>query len=187
MMPDFDIHPDHCQLLAIDVQERFSTAIPSITAGQSTHRHLSQLLQASQIFELPTTLTEQVPAKLGPTIDSVKAQAAHATVLNKSAFSCLDDRPIREHLATVDRPQVLVAGIEAHICVLSSVADLRQRGYRVCVASDAIASRNPEHCAQAIASMRQLGALCLPTESLVMRLQRCADSETFRAISKLIR
>jgi len=81
----------------------------------------------------------------------------------------------------------VVCGIEAHVCVLATVADLLARGARVVVASDAVASRSDASRDHALAAMRDLGALVVPSESVIFRLQRQAGGEVFKAISKLVR
>ncbi|MDA3959854.1 MAG: isochorismatase family protein [Planctomycetota bacterium] len=184
---DFDLHRDDAQLLLIDVQERFSAAIPAIATGGACHRALSILLQGCQLLRVPILISEQVPDKLGPTPSDLRAYAPEAPVLAKSMFSSGDDYAQREALATNERPLVIIAGIEAHICVLATVDDLLRRGYRVVVAVDAIDSRMPANRDHAIATMRQLGAACVPVESILFRLQREAGVGAFREISKLVR
>ena len=94
---------------------------------------------------------------------------------------------LRQKLADHERDTIIVAGIEAHVCVLATVADLCQRGYNVIVAADAIASRNAEHVTLAMDAMRQLGALVLPCESILFRLQRQAGVGQFKALRGIIK
>ncbi|MHC5067652.1 MAG: isochorismatase family protein [Planctomycetota bacterium] len=183
----FDLRADRALTLVIDIQERFTAAIDAITEDGACAGALRALIQGSGHLQVPVVFSEQVPDKLGATLPYLRAAAADAPVHDKRHFSVVDDSDLRDHLADYDRPQVIICGIEAHICVLATAADLLSRGYQVIVASDAIASRNPAHRADAIASLRQLGALCLPVESILFRLQRIAEGDAFRALSRLVK
>lgn len=186
-MPDFDLRPEEACFLLIDVQEKFLGPIPSIAPDQPVGRMLGILLAGIQAFPLPIIACEQYPKGLGPTLPHLVNLLGTTPRLAKTAFSPLDDAPTLNALADLGRRQVIVAGIEAHACVLAGVTDLQRRGYQAIVAADAIASRNPEHAALAVMAMQQLGALCLPTESILLRLQRNAVGERFKKISALIR
>lgn len=184
---DFDLRPDDAQLLIVDVQERFTAAIPAIAADGACARTLEILIRGCALLAVPTLFSQQVPDKLGATCAPLRAAAPEAAIRDKRAFSCVDDDGIREYLAERERPLLIVAGIEAHVCVLATVDDLLRRGYRVAVAADAVASRSDAHRDHALACMRQLGALCVPVESILFRLQREAGVGAFREISRLVR
>lgn len=184
---DFDLHPDDTQLLLIDVQERFIGAIPSIAADAAVGRMLGILAAGCALLRVPTLISEQVPEKLGPTLVHLRSAASEAVIRSKAAFSCGDDPALLDALAERERPAVVVAGIEAHVCVLATVDDLLRRGYRVVVAVDAIDSRVPANREHAIVTLRQLGALCLPVESILFRMQREAGVGCFRELSKLVK
>ena len=115
------------------------------------------------------------------------ARSLAAPIFAKSAFSLSDDQKIRHYLAEQGKETIILAGLEAHVCVLSTVDDLLRRQYRVVVAADAIASRDEQARRDAIATMRALGASVVPTESILFRLQRDAAAETFRALSKIVK
>ncbi len=186
-MHAFDLTTDRTQLLVVDMQDRFRRAIPAIDCEQDCGRTTRILVAGAAALELPVLFTEQVPDKLGPTLPQLRAPCPEAPVLAKSAFSVLDDAACKQHLALTDRGTVIVAGIEAHICLLATVDDLLRHGYHTVVAADAVASRRADHCAEALTTMRQLGALVVPVESILFRLQRRAEGETFKTISQLIR
>ncbi|MFW5698479.1 MAG: isochorismatase family protein [Planctomycetota bacterium] len=186
-MHAFDLATDRSQLLVVDMQERFRRAIPAIDCEQDCGRNARILVAGAATLELPVLFTEQVPDKLGPTLSQLRAPCPDAPVLAKQAFSVLDDDACKQHLAAADRGTVIVAGIEAHICLLATVDDLLRHGYHTVVAADAIASRRGDHCSGALATMRQLGALVVPVESILFRLQRLATGASFKAISQLIR
>lgn len=186
-MPVFDCTADTAQLLVIDVQDRFCKAIPSIAEDGSCTAALTKLIKGCELMSVPITFSEQYPEGLGRTVTWLQDLTPTAACLPKNHFSCGDDEPLREHLAQLDRETVIIAGIEAHVCVLSTAADLLQRGYQVVVAADAIDSRLAENRTLAIDTMRQLGALVVPTETVLFRLHRRSDSPSFKELSRLVR
>jgi len=186
-MPDFDLRREDCRLLVIDMQERFRTIIPAIEADGACGSMCGKLLRGMGILDVPVLFSEQSPDKLGPTLPHLRECATDAPVLHKSAFSCCDDRAMVETLQDDSREWLVLCGIEAQVCVLATVDDLLRRGWNVVVAADAVASRNERHCDWALAAMRQIGALTLPCESILFRLQRDAGNEGFRELSKLIK
>lgn len=186
-MTHFDLYPHNSALLVIDVQEAFSKAIPDIDAKERCGHNAALLIQAAELLQVPVLFTEQYPKGLGHTLPHLRKLASGAAAMHKTAFSCADDTAIRSHLAEQQRDNVIICGIEAHVCVLATAADLLRRAYNVCIAADAIASRNPEHCRLAADAARDLGALLLPVESIVMRLQRDAAHDSFKALSRMIR
>ena len=179
--------PEDSQLLVIDVQQAFLNAIPIIAETATVGRRLIQLTTGCASLGLPITITQQVPTKLGPTLPGLLEVATGATTHDKSAFSVMADEALHRHLADTDRGTIIVAGIEAHICVLGSVADLLCHGYQVIVAADAVASRTPDHATMACTAMTQLGAVMVPVEAILFRLLGDATDPRFKTISSLIR
>lgn len=174
-------------LLVIDVQERFLKAVPTIAADQPCGRNCRILLQAAGLLAIPRLISEQYPSGLGPTLPHLVEAAPGVPRLGKMHFSCVEDPGLASAIDGLGRRQVVLAGIEAHVCVLTTAADLAARGYQVVLAGDAVASRDPTHVPMAIAAARDLGVLVLPTETIVMRWQRQAGGGAFKAISQLIR
>jgi nicotinamidase-related amidase len=183
----FSLDTASSALLIIDVQERFLKAVPGIAADQPIGRNCGILLQAAGLLGVPRLISEQYPAGLGPTVSHLAAVADGVPRLAKMHFSCLDDPEIAAMLDRLGRRHLVLAGIESHVCVLTTAADLRQRGYEVTVAGDAIGSRDPAHVPLAIAAMRDLGVLVVPSETIAMRWQRQAGVGAFKAIAHLIR
>jgi nicotinamidase-related amidase len=187
-MDRFDLHPASTAGLVIDVQERFLTAVPSIAADQPVGRRLHQLLAGLRLLHIPLLLSEQYPQGLGATLPAISAAAGdgHA-VAAKTHFSCIDDPALKQRFADMPHSHVIVAGIEAHVCVLGTVADLIAHGKWVVVAADAVASRDAQHTAWALEAMASLGALVLPVESILFRLQRQAGVGAFKQLSALVK
>lgn len=174
-------------LLIIDVQERFTGVIPAIAAGGLVAKNCRILLEAVRLLTIPAVISEQVPYKLGPTIAELIAVQGDAPRFSKSHFSAYDEPAIRHHLDGLKRSDVVLAGVETHVCVLATAADLLAAGWRVIIAGDAVASRNPEHRDQALIALRDLGALIVPVESIVFRWQRQAGVGAFKALSQLVK
>ncbi|MFW5828790.1 MAG: isochorismatase family protein [Planctomycetota bacterium] len=186
-MQVFECRADNCLVLMIDVQERFATAIPSIGPEGAVAAACERLLKGVDLLGVPTLMTRQYPQGLGDTLPRLQAAAPDAISRDKIAFSCLDDDIIKRLLADSDRDEIIVCGVEAHVCVLATVADALHHGYRVTVCADAIASRHPTNVDTATLAMRDLGALVLPVESVLFRWQGLAQGERFKALSKLVR
>ncbi len=187
-MPPFQLDAATSELLIIDVQERFAAAIPSIAPDQPVGRALGILIAGARLLHVPTRFSEQYVKGLGPTLPHLLAAAdPTAPRHEKLHFSCLDDPALGPALNQHPERTLVVAGIETHVCVLGTVADARAQGRSVIVAADAVASRNERNRDHALTAMRDLGALVLPVESILLRWQRCAGTGAFKAISALVR
>lgn len=187
-MDRLDLTAANTTILAIDVQERFVPAIPSIAESAPVGRAIRTLLAGAALLELPTVISEQYPKGLGATLPWLMAARPGAEVFAKTHFSCVDDPVLKRRLVD-DHPRthVVICGIEAHVCVLSTVADLISHGKWVVVAEDAVDSRQPSHRTAALQAMRDLGALTVPVESILLRVQRQAGTGAFKALSTLIK
>jgi nicotinamidase-related amidase len=174
-------------LLIIDVQERFTGVIPAIAGDGPVARNCRILLEAARLLAVPALISEQVPDKLGPTIAGLLAVQGETPRCSKAHFSAYAEPAIRDHLDGWQRSDVVLAGVETHVCVLATAADLLAAGRRVIVAGDAVASRNPEHRDLALIALRDLGALVVPVESIVFRWQRQAGVGVFKALSQLVK
>lgn len=172
------------QLVMIDVQEKLAAVMPPDELN-----HLIQqaevLLQAAKLLEVPVLITEQYPKGLGNTLPVLKA-LCDAKPIEKQAFSCVQVPQFSRQLVG-DRPQIILMGMETHICVLQTALDLIARGKQVMVVEDAVISRNPSNKRNALARMQAAGCVVTNTESVVFEWLRVAQGDTFKAISKLIR
>ena len=165
-------------LLVIDVQERLVAAMP---ARESMIRATNILLEAATRLEIPVTVTEQYPKGLGSTVAEVAANIpAGATRMEKTCFSGAD-------AVAQARPQVVIAGMEAHVCVLQTALELVASGREVYVVADAVCSRGEANYRNALDRMHDAGVIVTNTESVLFEWLRDAAHEQFRALSKLIR
>ncbi len=173
------------QLVLIDIQTKLVTAMQE-DAVQASIKNAGILAQAAQILFVPTLITEQYPQGLGSTVNELLVLLPNIKAVEKSAFSCVKDPKFSRQL-TRDRSQIVLAGMEAHICVLQTALDLIGTGKQVFVAEDAIISRNLTNKLNALARMREAGCIITNTESIVFEWLEKAQGEAFKVISKLIR
>lgn len=176
---------EHSQLAIIDVQEKLAPAMQPEALAQLV-RNCGILLQAAALLEIPTLHTEQYPKGLGNTLAALSPWLAQSARIEKTAFSCAEVPAFRSQL-TSDRPQLILTGMEAHICVLQTALGLQQLGHQVIVAEDAVLSRNPEHKRNAMQRLQQAGIMVSNTESIVFEWLGRAEGDAFKTISRLIR
>jgi nicotinamidase-related amidase len=186
-MRPFELSAADSALLVIDVQERFVAAVPGISEGQPVARTCAQLMAAAAALQVPTLISEQYPKGLGATVPHLTRINPEAPRHPKMHFSCMDDPVLRMKIEALHRRTLVLCGIEAHVCVLHTAADLLGAGHEVVICADGVASRQEAHCRQALAAARDLGALVLPGESIVMRWTRVAGTPLFKQISALIK
>jgi nicotinamidase-related amidase len=169
-------------LLVIDVQQR----IDGVMADQGHRPRLAALVEACRALDVPVVATEQYPKGLGPTVDDLSARLPESAIV-KMTFSCAREPAAQQAIQATGRRQVIVTGIEAHVCVLQTVIDLLGDGLEVHVPHDAVNSRRPSDTQWALHRMSAAGAVITSTESALFELlERCGTDE-FKAVSKLVK
>lgn len=171
-------------LLVIDVQEKLVNVMHD---RESLVNKLDRLIRGSRILQLPVLLTEQYPRGLGPTIPEIAELLDPCVPIEKREFSCCDNAGFGNALEQTGRNTILVSGIEAHVCVYQTVAQLLDQGYQVEVVADAVDSRFSMDKQIALQKMRDLGARLTTVEMTLFELQQVARGDTFKALSKLIK
>lgn len=172
------------QLVVIDMQEKLANAMPA-EGMQQVLKNSEILLQAAALLEVPVIHTEQYPKGLGPTCAELQPLLTQAAVI-KTTFSCCDEPTFQRKLVG-DRPQVVLAGMEAHICIVQTALALREQGRQVFVVEDAVLSRNAANKTNALTRLRQAGIVVSNTESVIFEWLGKAEGEAFKTLSKLIR
>lgn len=174
-------------LLVIDIQERLAAAMAPATLDR-VRRNVRILLEAARRLRVPVIATEQYPRGLGPTLAPlVEALPENTPRLEKTCFSCAGAEPFTAAIEAAGRSQFVIAGMEAHVCVLQSALDLRSLHEEVFVVEDACCSRRPDHHANAMHRLRQAGVVVTNTESVVFEWLRDSRHEHFKALSALLR
>ncbi len=176
------------QLIVIDVQVRLAAAMEA-AGREQVIRNSARLLQAAALLEIPAHLTEQYPKGLGATEPELAQYLAPGQApLCKTCFSSSAAAGFNELLdAHHGRHQVILAGMETHVCVLQTAIDLQTRGYQVFVVEDAVCSRTEVNRNNALARLRQAGAIVTNTESVLFEWLRDAAHPHFKNITALIK
>lgn len=173
----------HTALLVIDVQERL---MPVIYESEKVFANVNKLLRGAEILNLETIITEQYPKGLGNTCSEVQLPE-NPNIIEKVCFSCMLSEPVNEQLKLTNITDLIICGVESHICILKTTLDALKEGYTVHVVADAVSSRTAENKQIAIERMRQSGAFVTSTESILFMLLDQAGTDEFKAISKLIK
>ena len=168
--------------LAVDLQEKL---VPAMAEIQRLVERSKFLLAGLAVYQIPIVHTRQYPKGLGDTLEEIRAAAPYAEVFDKTSFSCLDANAVRDRLVSDSRPNVLLAGIEGHICVQQTALDLLELGKRVYLVCDCLSSRDPFDCDVAVKRMTQAGVIPTTAESVLFEITRAAGSPQFKEISKL--
>ena len=172
---------DQTLLLIIDVQQKL---MPVIDGADDVLRNVERLVRGCHLLGVPAVLTEQYVKGLGPTVDPIR-QAFDETYgyhpVEKTCFSAA------EHLAPLGRRQVLIAGVETHVCVYQTVRDLLAASFAVTIAADAVSSRTARNREIALQRMVSGGAKLSSTEMALFELLGVSGTDEFRAISRLIK
>ena len=180
------LQPERAMVLEIDLQEKL---LPSIRHHEDVVAQARKLIDGAAVFELPVVATEQYPQGIGATDAGVKAslEAAKAQLLTKLTFSAWDEPVVAEAIRALDRPQVIVLGIETHVCVQQSVLDLLTVGCQVYVPADAVGSRAKLDDKRALRRMQHAGAYVTTVESMLFELCHRCDTPRFKALLPVIK
>jgi nicotinamidase-related amidase len=178
------LKPDETVFVLIDVQGKLAQVMHK---KEDLFRNLQILIQGLQAIEIPVLWLEQYPEGLGPTIPEIAELLPNDAAIPKACFSACGKPEFRTRLQDSGRNQVLVAGIEAHICVYQTVRDLLDMGHEVEVVADAVSSRTPENRQVGLDRMASMGASITSVEMLLFELLGEAGSDVFRQVAKLVR
>lgn len=177
------ITAERSSLLIVDVQEKLC---PVMDDPRIVLHNGSRLLRGAARLGVPVTVTEQYPEGIGPTMIDLRDLTAPENVVHKRTFSSAADEGIVARLRQMGRPQVVVAGIEAHVCVLQTAIGFRELGYEVYVVRDACSSRRVADRDAAFARMAAAGVSVVTTEMVLFEWVGDSRHEAFREISKTL-
>ena len=178
---------DDSTLLLIDLQTKLMSAMPRKVIDRLKKNSIL-LLKAASLLSIPVIVTRQYPNGLGPVDDEITEMLDENTLqYDKTCFSCADVDELVDTLKKNGRKQIILAGIEAHICVIQTALDLQSSGFRVFVVIDAVASRHRENYENAISRLQQAGIVCINTESVVFEWLQDASHQAFKTLSAMVR
>jgi len=176
---------DFTALAVIDMQEAFRVVMPDFSEVAS---RIAIAVEGARLLEVPVIVTEQYPKGLKHTAEEILAQLpVELKPIEKSCFSSCGAADFMSQLTSRNVKQVLICGIEAHICVTQTSLDLLAKGFEVFLLVDCITSRRPENKEAALARLTQAGAIQSTLEMTLFEMMRSADAPQFRAIQALIK
>jgi nicotinamidase-related amidase len=182
------VDPRQAALLVVDVQERLAAAMPD-DLRERCQKNVLVLIELARRAGLPVVVSEQYPKGLGPTVGPIAEALAglDARRFEKVEFGCPEAPAFAPIWTELRREQWLVTGMETHICVYQSARSLLDRGARVQVVRDAVASRTAENLAVGLDLIERAGGVVTSTETVVFDVLGRAGTEDFKALSRLIK
>lgn len=170
--------------LIIDIQEKL---IKSINDYEDVVKKTKALIRGLEILDVPLLVTQQYTAGLGDTISEIKDMFIPFKYLEKASFSCMDDQLFEQKIKDINKREVVIAGIESHICVLQTAIDLKSKGFDPIVIVDAIGSRNPMDKEIALKRMEQEGIKLATVESILFEMCRFSGNKKFKEILEVVK
>lgn len=168
----------------IDFQEKL---MPAMSGRDTLEDKVVRLASGLQVLGVPHVVTQQYTKGLGETIPSIAAAIGEYSPIDKTTFSCMNHVDFVNQLELAERKNVIVCGIESHICVQQTVMQLLEEGYRVYIPVDCISSRSQTDLLWATERMEKAGAILTTYESILYELLRDSKAEGFREISKIVK
>jgi nicotinamidase-related amidase len=181
----FKLDAEKAVLVVIDVQERLVPAMPE-DIYLRLRNTVAMLVEVAGLLGIPVVTTEQYPKGIGHTVPELAA-ACNETVIEKVSFGCCGEPTFLKALKNTGRTQVLITGMEAHVCVYQTVLGLLEDGYYVHLIRDAICSRNKTDYLAGVANAGQAGAVVTTAETVMFQMLQESTHEQFRAVSKLVK
>jgi nicotinamidase-related amidase len=182
------LNPDSSLLLVVDVQERLLGAVPP-DAQERLLANADILLEAARVLGVKVLVTEQYPKGLGPTTTKIAARlpALGVSPMPKLDFDAMGDPQIARAIHHSEARNVVILGMETHVCVFQTARELARRGYATHVVADAVASRTEDNRQAGLHLCERAGAIITVTEAVAFDWLRRAGSDAFKEISKRIR
>jgi nicotinamidase-related amidase len=172
-------------LVVIDVQEAFRSAIPDFALIAS---RISMAVRGFQILKVPILITEQYPKGLGRTAEEIMLSLADETdIVEKTTFSSVGSSAFVEKLAATSAKQIMICGVETHVCVNQTAHDLVDKGYEVHLLTDCVASRFDHDKNAGLQKMLASGVIASSTELALFEMIHDSKHEKFKDIQSLIK
>ena len=171
-------------LLVIDIQEKLAPHIHNIEAVVANTR---RMIRAAKLLKLPIILTEQYPEGIGPTVPALKAELVDVPAIAKRAFSCWREPVFQSALESTGKKQIILTGIETHVCIYQTCADLLSAGFNTQIISDAVASRTDFNRTTGLNRLAAAGADITSVESCLFELLETSARPEFRQILAIVK
>ena len=180
------IQREEAVLVVVDVQDVLMKKMNQGVA-EKVIRNIRTLLTFAKKMAIPVLITEQYPKGLGPTVSEIKMEMGSIVPIEKVSFSCCGVETFNEKMNQTGRKQIILSGIETHVCILQTADDLIQAGQEVHAVADAICSRRKLDWEIGLRWMERKGAMISTTEIIAFQLMKEAGTEEFRALSKWLK
>ena len=172
------------KLVVVDLQERL---FPHINNNEQLLQKCKTLIEGIRLLNIPIIVTEQYVKGLGKTIQPIAASIGEFQPIEKMSFSCMGEPNFNLKIEEHYIKNVLLCGIESHVCVLQTALDLVEAGHKPIVVADAISSRNPYDKEIALQRFASEGIRVTTVESILFELCKVSGTDQFKAISKLVK
>ena len=178
------IERDDAIFVAIDFQERL---LPVMHDCETLEAKAAKLVKGMRTLNIPIIVTQQYTKGLGQTVPSIAEALGEFTPIEKTSFSCLGEEAFVDAIEASDKGTVILAGVEAHICVEQTAIDLLRDGYEVAIVADCIQSRDPQNKEITLQRLAQAGAIVTSYESVLHELLGGSKASEFKAISAIVK
>jgi nicotinamidase-related amidase len=175
---------ENCCLAVVDVQGKLAELMHE---KEILFRNVQILIEAARILEMPILWCQQCPQSLGPTSPQIAELLVGCEPIDKATFSCCGNEDFKAALASLSRRQIILIGIETHVCIYQTATDLLAEGYSVDIVADAVSSRTLTNKQIALRRLSARGANITSTEMTLFELLKTADHPKFKQIAKLIK
>ena len=180
----FFLDKEDTVLLVVDIQEKLAVVMMEKDKVVRNNLHLIEL---AKMIGMPVMVTEQYPRGLGATVKDIREALPFYRPIEKMTFDCCGQPPFLEELKEHNKRNVVLTGMETHICVLQTCIGLLKGGINVHIVQDAVCSRTKENWKTGVEFMREAGAVVTSTETVLFQLLKVAGTEEFKKISQRIK
>jgi len=180
----FILNKDDSILVIVDIQESLANVMSERKKVVENSLHL---IEISKLLNIPVILTEQYPKGLGHTVNEIKEALPSYAPFEKMTFDCCKGPAFLENIGNLKKKNIILTGMETHVCILQTCLSLLKNGYKVHLVKDAVCSRTKDNFIAGIEMMRDAGAVITCTETVLFQLLEKAGTEEFKAISKRIK
>lgn len=171
-------------LIVIDVQGKLAQLV---VEKEALLKNIQILIKAFKIMNVPILFCQQRPEALGPTLPEIAELLGGIEPVNKTSFSCCGNKTFSEKIDSLGRKQVVICGIESHVCVYQTAVNMREKEFEVAVAADAVSSRTPANKQIALDAMKAEGVKIASVEMILFELLKTADHAAFKRVAALIK